>query len=307
MAIELRVEMCAMCALAPVDSLKMMSRATITSSELAGMPRKPSRAACTPSWMSPPRLRFKSSQWSMTVRPNDDAYCIARRMTREFITGKPSSEMATTPAACMAPISANCSPSQSFVMAPIGKTLMGAYRRARSTMKLVTVGLSLTGMVLGMQQTEVKPPAAAARAPVSIVSACSMPGSRKWTWISSKPGETMQSEASRTSASPASMRSPTVAMRPSSINTSRGASVLEAGSTTRPFLISNLLMNLQGEVADLRRHHAHTLSSTAMRTATPFCTWFKITDRGKSATSDEISRPRLIGPGCITIASGFAN
>ena len=47
-----------------------------------------------------------------------------------------------------------------------------------------------------------------------------------------------------------------------------------------------------------------TFSNTAIRTATPFSTWFKITDRCESATSLEISLPRLIGPGCITIVSG---
>ncbi len=44
-----------------------------------------------------------------------------------------------------------------------------------------------------------------------------------------------------------------------------------------------------------------------MRTAIPFSTWFRITERWESATSDEISRPRLIGPGCITMASGLAS
>src|ERR1035437_5056551 len=43
-----------------------------------------------------------------------------------------------------------------------------------------------------------------------------------------------------------------------------------------------------------------------MRTAMPFSTWLRITDRWKSATSLESSRPRLIGPGCITMASGLA-
>ena len=38
------------------------------------------------------------------------------------------------------------------------------------TMKLVTAGLSLTGSVLGIAQTEVKPPATAAAAPVAMVS-----------------------------------------------------------------------------------------------------------------------------------------
>ena len=48
-------------------------------------------------------------------------------------------------------------------------------------MKLVTEELSLIGFVFGMQQTEVNPPAAAARAPDSIVSLYSWPGSRRWT------------------------------------------------------------------------------------------------------------------------------
>ncbi len=47
-------------------------------------------------------------------------------------------------------------------------------------------------------------------------------------------------------------------------------------------------------------------SSTAMRTAMPFSTWFRMTERCESATSEEISRPRLMGPGCITMASGLA-
>ena len=41
MATELRVEMCAMWQRAPVSSASSRSRATITSSEAAGMPRKP--------------------------------------------------------------------------------------------------------------------------------------------------------------------------------------------------------------------------------------------------------------------------
>ena len=44
-----------------------------------------------------------------------------------------------------------------------------------------------------------------------------------------------------------------------------------------------------------------------MRTATPFATWSRITDDRLSATSGAISTPRLIGPGCITIAPASAN
>ena len=38
--------------------------------------------------------------------------------------------------------------------------------------------------------------------------------------------------------------------------------------------------------------------STDILTATPFSTWFRIMESGESATSLEISTPRLIGPGC---------
>lgn len=41
-----------------------------------------------------------------------------------------------------------------------------------------------------------------------------------------------------------------------------------------------------------------------MRTATPLPTCSTMTERGESAASAEISSPRFIGPGCITIACG---
>ena len=37
----------------------------------------------------------------------------------------------------------------------------------------------------------------------------------------------------------------------------------------------------------------------AMRTRTPFLTWRVTRDAGRSATSGEISTPRIIGPGCM--------
>src|SRR5581483_9190315 len=53
-------------------------------------------------------------------------------------------------------------------------------------------------------------------------------------------------------------------------------------------------------------HYPIIRSRTAIRTAIPFSTWLRITERWKSATSEASSRPRLMGPGCITIASGLA-
>src|SRR5690606_21608623 len=48
-------------------------------------------------------------------------------------------------------------------------------------------------------------------------------------------------------------------------------------------------------------------SITAMRTATPIstCSWMTLTMMS-SASRPSISTPRFIGPGCMTMASGFA-
>ncbi len=63
-----------------------------------------------------------------------------------------------------------------------------------STVAWVSIG----GSVLGMQAIEVNPPARAAAVPVSIVSSSSRPGSRRWTCMSIRPGETILPEASMT-------------------------------------------------------------------------------------------------------------
>ena len=46
---------------------------------------------------------------------------------------------------------------------------------------------------------------------------------------------------------------------------------------------------------------------TAMRTAMPNVTCGRMTERSPSATAESISTPRFIGPGCMTITSGFAS
>ena len=104
---------------------------------------------------------------------------LARRMIAAFMTGLPSSEMATQPVVTSSPISASCSPCSPLEMAPMGYTFTTPSRRARSWMNSVTDWLSLTGLVLAMQQMLVKPPRAAARVPVAMVSMSSRPGSRR--------------------------------------------------------------------------------------------------------------------------------
>src|SRR5450759_2367145 len=100
------------------------------------------------------------------------------------------------------------------------------------------MALSFTGLVLGMQQMDVNPPAAAAREPLSMVSACSNPGSRRCTCISMKPGATIIPVASNTSAFGEARLGATPATRPSTISTSATRSVFEDGSITLPFLIT---------------------------------------------------------------------
>ena len=56
--------------------------------------------------------------------------------------------------------------------------------------------LSRAGSVLGIQATEVTPPARAEAVPVAMVSSSSRPGSRRWTCMSIKPGQTILPAAS---------------------------------------------------------------------------------------------------------------
>src|SRR4029079_6384345 len=90
-----------------------------------------------------------------------------------------------------------------------------------------------------MGQMDVNPPAAAARAPLSMLSEGPNPGSRRCTCISMKPGATTRPVASNTCAPAGDKLAPTPLMSPSSIHTSATASWPDAGYTHRPFLISS--------------------------------------------------------------------
>src|SRR5689334_317502 len=114
-----------------------------------------------------------------------------------------------------------------------------------------------------MQQMEVKPPAAAACAPVSIVSACSMPGSRRCTCMSMKPGATTRPVASKISLPAKSRPTPTPAMFPSSTATSATESNPDAGSITRPFLIRSLVAFF-ALITDYPFEHRHTYGDAVL-------------------------------------------
>ncbi len=97
----------------------MRSRATTTSSAAAGMPRNPMRVDTTPSCMSPPSARLRSSAWAATGMSKLRAYSRARRISCAFATG-PGSPTATAPARTISPISASSSPASPRDTAPTG-------------------------------------------------------------------------------------------------------------------------------------------------------------------------------------------
>ena len=137
-------------------------------------------------------------------------------------------------------MAASCRPSCPCEIAPIGYTRAARAAAPCARTKPTPAGSSTTGSVLGIAQIAVKPPAAAARAPVAIVSLCSPPGSRRWTWRSMRPGVTSSPVASITRApSGASSPSATADTRPSTISTSLVPSKFRLGSKTRPPLISS--------------------------------------------------------------------
>src|SRR6266508_4563302 len=94
--------------------------------------------------------------------------------------------------------------------------------------------LSVTGSVLGMAQTAVKPPATAARVPLATVSSSSFPGSRKCTCTSTRPGATIMPATLRTSApSGAPIPAPTAAILPSWTSGSAAGQQVEHGHAHR--------------------------------------------------------------------------
>ena len=101
------------------------------------------------------------------------AYSSARRNSSALATGWPSSVIATQPACFSSAMSASSSPFDALETAPIGYTRARLAAAALARMSDVTVALSFTGAVLGMQATAVNPPATAEAQPVATVSLCS--------------------------------------------------------------------------------------------------------------------------------------
>src|SRR6478752_7712047 len=96
--------------------------------------------------------------------------------------------------------------------------------------------LSSAGLVFGMQQTDVNPPATAAAEPDPTVSSSSSPGSRKCTCTSINPGVTYFPFASTTRSALPKFR-PMEAIVPSRIRTSARRSKTCEGSRIEPLVM----------------------------------------------------------------------
>src|SRR5581483_12486603 len=198
------------------------------------MPRTPRAVLTRPSCITPPRVRSRSSQWSRMALSNIRLYSNARRMISALITGEPSSVNATAPPSTSPPISASSSPLRPLVMHPTGQTLAYPARCAWWMTNSAWAWLSSAGSVLGMHATDVTPPATAAAVPVAIVSSSSRPGSRRWTCMSIRPGETIIPVQSRVRSAAAPGCGPVPRMVPSFSHRSATRSRFWDGSMTRP-------------------------------------------------------------------------
>ena len=102
-----------------------------------------------------------------------------------------------------------------------------------------TSGESATGFVLGMQATEVTPPAAAASQPVRMSSLWVKPGSRRWTCMSTSPGSrTFPPASSTVSSGWISGSGPTETIFPPAMRTLPVTSRPSAGLTIRAFAMT---------------------------------------------------------------------
>lgn len=153
-----------------------------------GIPGRPSFRDVAPSRMAPCSGGMGAKAWSMMGIFSLHAISIACFINLSLATVFPSSLKAIAPAFAISLRSASSLPRRFFVMQAAGRILARAFSVLYFNIALTLSGVSIGGMVLGMTMTVVNPPLAAAVAPDFIVSASSLPGWRKWTWMSIKPG-----------------------------------------------------------------------------------------------------------------------
>ena len=143
-----------------------IARATDDASAATGQPLRPRTVATYPSDASAPSVSVTSSGWSTIGRPSAPAYASALRRTAALLTGDPSSLNPTTPASASSPSAASVSPPRPAVTAPWTRTRTGDPDAAAAAWtRATTPGSSIAGVVLGIRQTVVNPPCAAAATP----------------------------------------------------------------------------------------------------------------------------------------------
>ena len=154
---------------APVCNARIQSLATITSSAVADAPPYSSCSATFP-WLTPGLIiNSGSSSWRLIGKSNSAAFFMASTRTCSFIIGIPSSVNPTAPALASASISTSSTPFNSLVTDAVCKTWIPVVSPFFWIYSRVSI-LSTAGLVLAMQTTLVKPPFAAAAAPVIISS-----------------------------------------------------------------------------------------------------------------------------------------
>ena len=100
-------------------------------------------------------------------------------MMLESATGCPSSLNPMQPASASSAISASSAPADRLVTHPMGRTRTTPSERAFCSTYSTVARVCMVGSVFGIAHTVVKPPFAAARVPVAMVSLYSSPGSRR--------------------------------------------------------------------------------------------------------------------------------
>ena len=153
--------------------------------------------------------------------------------------------------------------------------------------------------MLGIAQIVVKPPCAAARAPLSIVSARSIPGSRRCACRSHRPGA-----ATRPAVRSAAGRSEaTVGIGQDRRRARRGRRLLLTGRR----IDDPRTRQQEGRRRVVERPEwliGRAARAPPSASATPLITWAPIRLRSLAARSAVISTPSLVGPGCSSGAPG---
>ncbi len=210
-------------------------------------------------------------------------------------SGTSACENATHPASDSSPISVSVAPFNWTVSAPIGYTCAWLSERARCLSISTNPGSSSGGSVSGGQARLVTPPAIAAAISDSSVALYSRPGSRSRADTSTSPGATTSPFASITRFGCQPEGAAPIATILPGCDVERSNTVDAVGGID------------QAAVGDLNLHPLPAMMLiTAIRTAMPNVTCGRITERSPSATAESISTPRFIGPGCMTMTSGFA-